>query len=442
MFNTTATEAANLLGVSKARVLQLIKSGALSAEKIGNSWLVDSRSVQDRLSAKPQAGRPAQHSRADSPRFLLMNRDHAVLSFRFDTATGQFFDADEIIDASRAPLSVMSPRGTTASKEALTNWWRHRTIPRTRTGIEKKLAELGIAQTYDLPFRSMGLSLSDQYWIRPYESDLSWKDVNFYENPFVEAETQEWLADVGLDSPDNTSEGMLSKRWISREGAFLLLKGGTSFDQEPFNEAIASNLCSRILQPEDFVPYNVETWNDFWVSSCPCFVAPDEEYIPAVYVTEVLSREAHRNDHRHYLECCAALGVEDAETAVSKMIVIDAVMANTDRHWRNFGLIRNVETLEYRSAPIFDTGTSLWCTRSTQKLQYATADFAVKPFNEDVGRQLRMVDDVSWLDLDALSGFPEWACDLLDENPSMQGRVDFIFEGLQKNIERVERILG
>ena len=442
MFDLTVAEAAKALNISKVRVLQLIKNGALSAEKIGNSWLVDSRSVQSRVSAKPQAGRPARHGAADSPRFMLMNRDHEVLSFRFDSTTGQFFDADEIFDASRAPLSVMSPRGTSASKEALTHWWGHRTIPRTRTGIEKKLAELGIAETYDLPFRSMGLSLSDQYWIRPYESKIAWKDVNFFNNPFAEAETEEWLADVGLDSPDNTSDGMLSKRWITRDGEFLLLKGGTSYDQEPFNEAIASNLGSRILQPTDYVPYAVETWNNSWVSSCPCFVSPDEEFIPAVYVNDVIPREAHRNGHRHYLECCAALGVEDAETAVSKMIVTDAIMANTDRHWRNFGLIRNVETLEYRPAPIFDTGTSLWCNLSMQELQFASADFIAKPFNEDISRQLRLVYDASWLDLRALEGFPEWACDLLDENPSMQGRIDFIFAGLQKNIERVERVLG
>lgn len=437
MFDMTTTEAAEKLGVSKTRVLQLIKNGSIGAEKIGNVWLVDRQSVENRASAKLRAGRPPRHTFADEPRFMLMNRDHEVLSFRFDSSTGEFFDADEIVDASRAPLSIMSPRGTSASKEALTSWWKHRTIPKTRVGIEQKLAELGIAETYDLPFRSMGLSLSDQYWVRPYESAIAWKDVNFYENSFAEAETQEWLADVGLDSPDNTSDGMLSKRWIACNGVFRLLKGGTFLEQEPFNEVIASNLCSRIMDAKDYVPYKLETWNESWVSSCPCFVAPDEEFIPAFYVNELLPRQQHRNEHRHYLECCAALGVEDAEEAVSKMIVCDTIMANTDRHWRNFGLIRNVETLEYRVAPIFDTGTSLWCDLPTRQLEFASFDFRTKPFSEDSNRQLRMVDDASWLDLDALQGFSEWACDLLDRNIAMQGRVDFIFEGLEKNIDRV-----
>ena len=128
-----------------------------------------------------------------------MSRNHEVLAFKFDASTGEFFDTDEIIDAKRAPLSVMSPRGKKASSAALSYWWAHRAIPKARHGIEAKLVELGIADTYDLPFKSMGLSLSDQYWIKPYDSDVHWHDVNFFENDFIEAEVQDWMADVGLD---------------------------------------------------------------------------------------------------------------------------------------------------------------------------------------------------------------------------------------------------
>ena len=33
-------------------------------------------------------------------------------------------------------------------------------------------------------FNSNGLSLSDQYWMKPAESNLEWKDINFFENSF------------------------------------------------------------------------------------------------------------------------------------------------------------------------------------------------------------------------------------------------------------------
>ena len=168
MFSITVAEASAKLGVSPARVRQLIKSGVLAAEQVAGIWLIDEKSVEARREHNPGRGRPsARLSQPNISRYLLMNRDHEVLAFRFDASTGEFLDADEIIDAKRAPLSIMSPRGTKASKTALSYWWCHRAIPKARHGIEAKLVELGVADTYDLPFKSMGLSLSDQYWIKP-----------------------------------------------------------------------------------------------------------------------------------------------------------------------------------------------------------------------------------------------------------------------------------
>lgn len=443
MFDTTVSEASKRLGVSVARVHQLIKNGVLAAEQIAGIWLIDDGSLEARIANPPKPGRPSDTARRPpAARFMLMNRNHEVLSFRFDASTGEFFDADEIIDAARAPLSVMSPRGKRASKTALSYWWSHRTIPRARHGIDAKLAELGIGDTYDLPFRSMGLSLSDQYWVRPYDSDVRWEDVNFFENDFIEAEVEEWMADVGLDSPDNTSDGVLSKRWVRRNGERRLLKGGTLLEQEPFNEVIATELFSRLLRDGEYVPYTLEEWGGAWVSSCPNFVGSTEELIPAYYVNELLPRSPRRNDYRHYVECCYELGVENIEDALGKMIVCDDIMANTDRHWRNFGLIRNVETLQYRVAPLFDTGSSLWCRTPTRELACTPFVFDTRPFFEDADRQLRLVDDASWLNLDKLAGFPEWAADFLDENPSLYGRTDFIFQGIQSRIDHLRAVFG
>ena len=196
------------------------------------------------------------------------------------------------------------------------------------------------------------------------------------------------MADVGLDSPDNTSDGVLSKRWVCRNGERCLLKGGTLLDQEPYNEVIATELFSRLLSEDDYVPYTLIEWGGAPVSSCPNFVGPTEEFIPAYYVNEVLPSAPHRDSYRHYVECCAALGVEGIETALGKMILCDDIMANTDRHWRNFGLIRDVETLEYRTAPLFDTGSSLWCRVPTRELAYTPFVVDMRPFYEDADRQL------------------------------------------------------
>ena len=67
--------------------------------------------------------------------------------------------------------------------------------------------------------RCYGLSLSDQYWICPEGSGLTWDAVNFFDNDFSDDIGDVLFgankkADVlDFSSPDNTSDGNLKKRW-------------------------------------------------------------------------------------------------------------------------------------------------------------------------------------------------------------------------------------
>ncbi|MEG2982505.1 MAG: helix-turn-helix domain-containing protein, partial [Raoultibacter sp.] len=58
----TVKQAAKKLGVSETRVRALIAGGSLSAEKFGRTWLLPEAAVEQRLHAKPQAGRPQKKS--------------------------------------------------------------------------------------------------------------------------------------------------------------------------------------------------------------------------------------------------------------------------------------------------------------------------------------------------------------------------------------------
>ncbi len=444
MFSLTVQEAAKLLGVSPARTYQLLNENKLEGERIGRTWLIFQDSVEQRVRQTPRPGRVPKISPSSESvqAFTLMNRTHEVLSFRYDQQTDTFFDASQIYDVARAPLGVLSPRGKTASAAALQYWWRHRSIPQSREGIQAKLAELGYKAPFEIPFASFGLSMSDQYWIRPYDSDLQWEEINYFDNPFdVLEETQDWLADVGLDTPDNTSEGELPKKWVIEQGKRLLVKGGSGLNQQPCNEVVATNLYERLLSRREYVPYELRSLGGRAVSVCESFISSDEEYIPAYYVNQIMRKPNHHNDHQHYIECCVRLGVENIERSLSKMIVCDDILANTDRHWRNFGLIRNVETLEYRVAPIFDSGTSLWLDATLSALRGKDYSFHTKPFYEDANRQLRLVNDYSWLDVSALEEFPQSAFRVLSQNPELVDRAALISEGIQGRIERIVRLL-
>ncbi len=446
-FSLTVKEAAQKLGVTVGRVHQLIDSGALSAEKLGRQWLVDEASVEARIAEHPRPGRPSEKRVVAGETYTLMNRAHEILRFSYDRRTGKFIEVLDVLDASRAPLSLISLRGTKASLSALSDWWRHRAIPVSRQGMHTKLKELGFADSGQIPFESLGLSLSDQYWVRPEGMDIRWQDVNFFANPFPDMDLQtneagiDWLSDVGLLTPDNTSEGELPKRWVRRDGVPSLLKGSGPLGQEPYNEVVATALYRRLLDPGDYVPYKLENVSAGAISCCADFLTDQEEYIPAYYVMHAKRKPNHFSEYQHYVDCCARLGADGAADALDKMIVCDDLLANHDRHWRNFGLIRDVETLSCRVAPLFDSGSSLWCDKDDEALLHGDYSFNTKPFHEQPNRQLRLVGDLSWFDPASLDGFAEEARTILSGNPALSRRLDVICEGIQHRIDRLIRML-
>ena len=73
-----------------------------------------------------------------------------------------------------------------------------------------------------------------------------------------------------------------------------------------------------------------------------------------------------------------SLGSDPNDT--SKMIVCDGLPANTDRHLRNFGFIRNTDTLEWRFAPLFDSGNSLRYDKDEGQVAANDRTFVSRPF--------------------------------------------------------------
>ena len=68
------------------------------------------------------------------------------------------------------------------------------------------------------------------------------------------------------------------------------------------------------------------------------------------------------DDYEHYIEVLEKNNVPNARENVKQMFILDYLIMNIDRHMKNFGVIRNVNTLEWISTtPIFDNGESMQC---------------------------------------------------------------------------------
>lgn len=447
-YELTEKKAAQLLGVSLSRVSQLVGGKQLDAVTINGRVRISKESVARYLEESRRPGRPARASYATASRHTLMNADYEIASVVYDIALDDPLSVEEVLDPSRVPLGVLTAGGRPKKRE-LNDWWRHRSIPGSRPGLDAKLLSLGLDSPSNLAVRSMGLSLSDCYWLRPADSPhLVWDDVNFFDNPFVQSSPEGWdgwLSGVGLSSPDNTSEGELPKKWIADEsGGRFLLKGCRTDDQRPFNEAVATALHRRLLQPEDFVAYDIASTADGPASRCANFLKPREEYVPAAYVKDLGGRIRAASNYDRFCRTVAALGMAEGTVrrALSKMILCDVILANSDRHWRNFGVVRHIDSLEMRIAPLFDSGNSLWFDKTEREVRARDWAFMARPFAQDAASALACVDDLGWFDPSALDGFVDEACEILSASAhaAQPWRLDYLREGLERSVALVRDV--
>lgn len=221
------------------------------------------------------------------------------------------------------------------------------------------------------------------------------------------------------------------------------MKAGSGlFNQEPYNETIATCLYGRLLESEDFVPYTLLRQDRRVYSCCPNMLRDDEELVSAIDLIPRWQSPMRLEEVEGLARRYESLGIRDARRAIDKMLTCDLILANTDRHYRNFGLIRDCETLEYtRVAPLFDSGHSLWCTTQVLELP-SDYEYVAKPFgfNGMPSREvLGLVSDLEWFETDRLDGFIKDVEHALAKNKLMPaGRIDQVCAGVERGIKSVK----
>ena len=382
-------------------------------------------------------------------KYTLMHKNIAVADVEIDEDLGVITSIDNISAREHLPVGVVHQlrHEETVDRYALNHWWAGRSIPASRMGVTEALEALGVSSTKQLITKCLGLSLSDHYWFRPYGSSVAWEDVNFFDNVFSDD-----IGDVllgmngkndGFDfiSPDNTSDGNLQKRWKIIDGKRCLLKSGSSpYSQQPFNEFIATIIMNKL--GIEHVPYTVTWIDDKPYSVCEDFVTKDTELIGAWRVLQLRPKANHENEYLHYVSLCKELGV-DIVPALDRMIVLDYIIANEDRHFNNFGLLRDANTLEWiGAAPIFDSGTSLWYNKSASR--FISSDIICKPFKKTHGEQLKLVSSFDWLDISKLNNIEDEILNVLCENKAVRyveaERAKAIAAEVRKRIDALESI--
>jgi hypothetical protein len=378
----------------------------------------------------------------------LMHKSIPVVELTISEYSGNIEKHGIIHEPAHLPLGTTVASGKDKGSiipSKLNKWWTGRSIPASRDGLRSALEPLGLEpeSVVMLLTKCYGLSLSDHYWICPKDSDFRWETVNFFYNDFSKDVGEilfgyepEDPAYVSLISPDNTSDGWLRKKWIIADNKRFLMKGGSGvFQQEPFNEVIASAIMRRLNIPH--VTYTLTFDKGKPYSLCENFVTPDTELIPAWRIWETIKRDNRNSKHTHMLRCADELGIPGVRAALDKMLVLDYIISNEDRHFNNFGFIRNAETLEWLGfAPVYDSGTSLWLNTP-----HVGTPASSRPFRGTHAEQIKLVEDVSWFDTNALTGLYDEIIEIFAPSDRVdKNRRALIASSVMERCEQIEKL--
>lgn len=290
-----------------------------------------------------------------------------LLSFYFQDNFRLTTHIEYIDEASKHLL----PLDLTPTDKGLMNWLKERIIPRNRDNYEAicASANFGENRIKNIFATRMALSLTDSYWIVPQNFQGRFEDYNFFENEFSEdialvaftGVINNRIAPTAL-SPEFTTDGTLKKAWRRIDDIYLY-KGGTygasNSGKEPYSEYYAYQIAKAMGL--NAVAYDLEYWENSLASKCKLFTDIDTSFVPIGAIMD-------SNNLSECLEIAKSIS-KDCYDDLCSMFVFDAVIYNEDRHFGNFGLLRDNHTGKLTGmAPIFDNGFSLFCFATEEKL--------------------------------------------------------------------------
>ena len=295
-------------------------------------------------------------------RYSLRMYDEDLLTFSIEDA-GLSGMKTKILWVNEERLDVF-PLDLELTDDGIYAWLQRRTIPKNRAFVDEILKTLGLSinNTKGIIDVCKGLSLNDSYWIVPEGFEGKFKNYNLYENRFSNALSL--VAYTGIEqskpldttSPELTTHGMLRKAWRHIEGkGIYLFKGGSegaaNTGKEPYSEYYACQIARQMGL--NAVEYDLEQWKGILASTCKLFTDINTSYIPIGRIVKTGGIQA-------CLDYYAGIS-EEALQEMKSMLVFDAVIYNEDRHFGNFGILRDNHTGKVLgAAPIFDNGLSLF----------------------------------------------------------------------------------
>ena len=273
-----------------------------------------------------------------------------------------------LVECDDARLSLYLQR--TKDVEA---WLSGRAIDahRTNSRLLKKALRIGSADDMDAVLRVHAATITDTYWFCPEGEDISYADVRFRENQFAALALKgdpDSFNKPYSHTPELTNTGSFEKCWLQRDNQWWMVKQGNELER--FSEMFIYHLGQALGFP--MAEYQQEDGT---------VLSPDFTLGASVNYESADGIVGDDEDYSRNFEAFYAMSPDLARQYL-EIIYMDALCFNMDRHTRNYGVLRDVDTGEILSmAPNFDNNIALFSRTIPQNIA-RTNDKLIALFNE------------------------------------------------------------
>ena len=333
--------------------------------------------------------------------------------------------------------------------DSLRQWWSKRSVPMSQGGVHEMLKKADVNFPEEYLVKNLGLSLTDYYWIRPVDSNLTWDKVNLYDNDFAENHLTDGKKSgnrkIMAYTPDASLQGQLEKSWIIRDGKRLLLKGNRDqYSSESINEVIATELHRR-QGYDNYTEYKLAKIKGRpYCFGCvsESFTSKTKELVSAYAVVTSEKRDNSISYFNHFRNICVKHGIDSElfQADMEYQIVTDFVLSNPDRHLSNISVLRDADTLEFiRMAPIYDTGKALFVGKPVPAKKKDLQSLETVSFADSETKLLRYVKNRKCVDIGKLPD-PSWIKEMyMKDREQDEKRVDAICRAYEIKIDMLDK---
>ena len=298
----------------------------------------------------------------------MANRSYEILSENTVVAVWQNNELD-VVNENLLPLYLRKIQNADT-------WLETRAIDshRANSRLLKKALRLTEKDDISTVIHVNGATITDNYWIREIGSELTYDDVKFEDDYFSTLALKGNYDSFNRaanskrsKTPELTNVGSFEKCWKLRDGKWWMYKKAN-------HEEMFSELFIYELGRELGMNMAIYERGDGYIKSLDFTDSASVNFEPA---------STFMGDNEEYSDVVKALEkiCPNAIPDYVKLIFLDTICVNPDRHTNNFGLLRDVKSGEFLGlAPNYDNNMALIARGYPTKI--GNKDVLITMFNE------------------------------------------------------------